>query len=49
MQMFLLQKSPTAGNDEKQLYSQAVLSYGAIFWWVVLTAECVDKILCIQF
>ena len=49
MQMFLLQKSPTAGNDEKQLYSQALLSYGAIFWWVVLTAECVDKILCIQF
>ena len=31
MQMFLLQKSPTAGNDEKQLYSQALLSYGAIF------------------
>ena len=31
MQMFLLQKSPTAGNDEKQLYSQALLSYGAMF------------------
>ena len=48
MQMFLLQKSPTAGNDEKQLYLQALLSHGAIFWLVVLTAQCVDKILCVQ-
>ena len=45
MQTFLLQKSPTAGNDEKQLYLQALLSHGAFFWLIDLTAECVDKIL----
>jgi len=32
MQVFLLQKSPMAGNNEKQLYLQASLSYGAIFF-----------------
>ena len=49
MLAFLLQKSPTAGNDEKQLFLQASLSYSAMFFGgVVLTAECVDKILCVQ-
>ena len=32
MQAFLLQKSPTVGKrSEKQLYSHALLSYGATF------------------
>lgn len=45
IQTFLLQKSSTAENDKKQLYSQVLLSHGARFWQVDLTAEWVDKIL----
>ena len=48
MHTFLLQKSSTAENDEKQLYLQVLLSHGASFWQVDLTTECVDKISCIQ-
>ena len=45
IQTFLLQKSSTAENDKKQLYSQVLLSHGARFWQVDLTAEWVNKIL----